>query len=67
MSTASKLALPAPWLSQWAALRTRWRGVAARERRLPAHIGLPGMPTADDAAVLDPPSEVELPGSMWVT
>jgi len=34
VSTASKLALPAPWLSQWAALRTRWRGVAARERRL---------------------------------
>ncbi len=34
MSEASKLALPAPWLSQWATLRTRWRAVGARERRL---------------------------------
>jgi len=34
VTTASKLALPAPWLSQWAALRTRWHGIGVRERRL---------------------------------
>ena len=34
MSTDSKLALSTSWLSQWAALRTRWHGIGARERQL---------------------------------
>lgn len=34
MSAASRLALPAPWTAQLGALRARWRGLAARERRL---------------------------------
>ena len=34
MNAPNRLALPAPWLSQWAALRTRWQTVGVRERRL---------------------------------
>jgi general secretion pathway protein M len=34
VSAASRLALPAPLASQWAALRERWRGLGARDRRL---------------------------------
>lgn len=34
MNAASRLALPAPLAHQWAALRARWQGLAARDQRL---------------------------------
>jgi general secretion pathway protein M len=34
LNAASRLALPAPLAAQWAALRTRWRALSARDRRL---------------------------------
>ena len=32
--TATRLALPAPWLAQLSALRSRWQGLGTRDRRL---------------------------------
>ena len=32
--TATRLALPAPWLAQLSALRARWQGLGPRDRRL---------------------------------
>jgi general secretion pathway protein M len=34
MSATSRLALPAPWLAQLAALRTRWQALGVRDRGL---------------------------------
>ena len=34
MNAASRLALPAPLAHQWTALRARWQGLGARDRRL---------------------------------
>jgi len=34
MSAASRLTLPAPISAQWSALRQRWQGLGARDRRL---------------------------------
>lgn len=34
MSDASRVALPAPLSARWLALRERWRGLGARDRRL---------------------------------
>jgi general secretion pathway protein M len=34
VSAAPRLAMPAPVASQWGALRERWRGLGARDRRL---------------------------------
>lgn len=39
MSAASRVALPAPISAQWAALRQRWSGLGARDRRLLALAG----------------------------
>lgn len=36
MSASSRLAVPAPISAQWAALRQRWQGLGARDRRLAA-------------------------------
>lgn len=40
MSTGSRLALPAPWAASFGSLRTRWQGMALRERRMLALAGL---------------------------
>ncbi|MGL6108831.1 MAG: type II secretion system protein GspM [Rubrivivax sp.] len=34
MNASTRLALPAPWLAQLSALRARWQGLGARDRRL---------------------------------